>query len=149
MSTASTLQATLHELIPISRAMGIEVSRLDREELELRAPLALNHNHAGSGFAGSVYAIASLAGWAMLRQLVEREALEAELVLGEATIRYQRPLRRELRALVRLSEAEQARVVGLLRRGEKVRLELEIPLGDPADPDARFVGSYFARPRAG
>jgi thioesterase domain-containing protein len=146
MSDRLQLQNTLHSLIPLSRAMGIEVAALEPERLQLTAPLRLNHNHAGSGFAGSIYSLASLAGWALLRHLVEQHRLSAELVLGEANIRYRRQLTGDLVATVRLPVSEQEVLVAKLRDGSKARLQLTIGLGDEADPDARFQGHYFARP---
>lgn len=143
---ANKLESLLHELIPISRAMGIRVAHLDADSLCLEAPLALNHNHAGSGFAGSLYSLASLTGWAFLRQLVDREGVAAELLLAEANVRYRRPVTADLRAWVRVDAAEQARLLEALRAGRKARLPLEIVLPEPADPAVTFAGSYFARP---
>ena len=140
------LQNTLHALIPISRAMGIQVARLEPGLLQLSAPLGLNHNHAGSGFAGSLYSLASLAGWGLLRHLVDSHGIKAELVLGQASIRYQRPALSDLLATVRLPAGQQADLVARLRRGDKARLRLSIALGNESDPDATFTGSYFARP---
>ncbi len=139
------LEHTLHELIPLSRAMGLKVLALDEETLTLGAPLALNHNHAGTAFAGSLYAIASLAGWAMLRQLVDREDLSAELVLGEARIRYHRPYEGELTASVHLPRAEQQRILDALLLGESARLRLNVHIPDAEQPAASFQGTYFAR----
>lgn len=146
MSDRQRLQDTLHSLIPLSRAMGIEVAALEPERLQLRAPLSLNHNHAGSGFAGSLYSLASLTGWALLRHLVEAQQLSAELVLGEAKIRYRRPLVEDLMASARLPLAEQQALLAKLREGRHARLELSVALGDEYDPDASFRGQYFARP---
>ena len=145
MTAERDLETLLHELIPLSRAMGVRVAALEPERLRLSAPLALNHNHSDTGFAGSQYALAALCGWAMLRQLVDRHGIAAELVLGTGQIRYNRPLTGDLVAEVTLPLAEQERVIGLLRNGSKARLELEIGL-PPEDPAARFTGLYFARP---
>lgn len=147
MSTErETLQRALHELIPLSRAMQLSVVELGPDALTLTAPLAANHNHAGTGFAGSVYSLASLAGWALLRVVVEREHMQARLVLGEGRIRYHRPAGEELRARVELSQSEQARVIEQLRQGKTARLRLRIDIPGADDPAATFEGTYFARP---
>ena len=145
--TPEQLEQTLHRLIPLSAAMGLRVAALERERLVLTAPLALNHNHAGSGFAGSIYSLACLAGWAFLRQLVERGGLTAELLLGEGRIRYQQPLLGDLRAEITVPEATQTALLARLRAGATARLRLDVHLPDPQQPAASFSGSYFAKPR--
>jgi len=141
------LEQTLHRLIPISAAMGIRVATLEPERLVLTAPLDANRNHAGSGFAGSIYSLACLAGWAFLRQLVERERIDAELVIGEGRIRYQRPLLGELRAELQVDAASQTAVLDRLRAGSPAQLRLSVHLPEPAEPAAVFNGIYFAKPR--
>ena len=100
------LEADLHRLVPISAAMGVRVLRLEPAALELAAPLARNHNHAGTGFAGSLYALATLSGWAYLRYLIDAAGLEALLLLGEAGVRYHHPCRDELHSHTGLGDAE-------------------------------------------
>lgn len=42
-------QSYLHREIPITAAMGLQVTRLDAQSIELRAPLSLNHNDKNTG----------------------------------------------------------------------------------------------------
>src|ERR1043166_4799497 len=55
----------LHEKIPITRAMGIRVIS-SGNEFAIEAPVALNFNHLGTGFGGSINAVATLAGYVFL-----------------------------------------------------------------------------------
>ncbi|KAB7627450.1 YiiD C-terminal domain-containing protein [Alkalilimnicola sp. S0819] len=142
------LQAALHRLIPLSAAMGLEVERLEPECLVLGAPLARNHNHSGQGFAGAIYSLASLGGWAMLYRLVQERGLSARLVLGEARIRYSRPLEDDLRVRVALSLTEQRALVARLENGRTARLTLRLSIPDTEAPAAVFHGEYFAKPEA-
>ena len=147
MNEAKRLESDLHELIPISRAMAIRVERLTEDTLVLAAPLAANHNHAGTGFAGSLYAIASLAGWALLRTVFERRSLSPELVLGEGTMRYLRPATGDLAATARLPADEQSALIERVAAGQRARTELEIPVPDTGT--AVYRGRFFARPARG
>lgn len=145
MTTAAALEADLHRLIPLSAAMAVRVRCLTTETLALEAPLSSNHNHAGTAFAGSLYALASLAGWALLRETFHRAGLSPQLVLGHGEMRYRRPVSTDLSVLAHLPAAEQAPLVDRLRRGRRVRCRLEI-----ADPDSEatiFVGRFHAMPR--
>lgn len=87
----------LHEQIPLTRAMGVKLESYDGMRLVVTAPLAPNHNHLGTAFGGSLSALTTLAGYAMLwLQLGDRSA---HIVIRESTIRYRRPVSEELRAI--------------------------------------------------
>jgi thioesterase domain-containing protein len=144
--TPIELTATLHRLIPLTHAMAVEVTVLGAEELVLTAPLTANHNHAGSAFAGSLASLASIAGWAFLHQLAEREGLAAELLLADSRIRYRQPIYENLRAQLRVTAMEQQRFLASLKRGYKARLRLTIGLPDLERPAAQFEGLYVAVP---
>lgn len=146
IESAAELQALLHRQVPISAAMGITVESLAPDRLVLQAPLSLNHNHCDQGFAGSIYALASLSGWAMLRYLTAREGVEALLLLGEGRIRYHRPLNEDLRVEVVLPPAQQQAAIARLRAGSNVRLPLELAIPPGPEPAAVFSGTYFAKP---
>lgn len=146
--TPAELTALLHRLIPLTQAMAAEVIALEPEGLTLRAPLAANRNHAGSAFAGSLYSMASIAGWAFLYQLLHREKLAAELLLADGQIRYRRPLQQALTAQLQLPAAEQQRFLRSLASGHKAKLRLDVGLPDLGQPAAAFQGLYIALPAA-
>ncbi len=87
----------LHEQIPLTRAMGVTLESYDGERLVVTAPLEPNHNHLGTAFGGSLSALTTLTGYAMLwLQLGDRGA---HIVIRESTIRYRRPVQGMLRAI--------------------------------------------------
>ena len=144
MNDAAALEADLHRLIPLSAAMAVGVGHFDAETLVLTAPLEANRNHTGTGFAGSLYALASLAGWALLRGVFQRAGLEPALVLGEGRMRYLRPVGDDLMATASLEMAEQNALVQRLRQGRRVRGELVIPVPDMET--AVYNGRFYATP---
>jgi thioesterase domain-containing protein len=146
MTTAQRLQQSLHELIPLSRAMRLEVALAEPERVVLVAPLAENRNHAGTAFAGSLYSLASLAGWALLRQLLLREALDADVVLAEGRMRYHRPCAHALRAEALLPLAAQQGLIRRLRAGRATPVPLTVSLAEAGPPWASFTGNYFLQP---
>ncbi|WP_395749881.1 YiiD C-terminal domain-containing protein [Prosthecobacter sp.] len=90
-------ESFLHEQIPLTRAMGVQVESYDDSQLVLTAPLGPNHNHLGTAFGGSLSALTTLAGYAMLwLRLGDRNA---HIVVRESTIRYKHPVRGTLRAV--------------------------------------------------
>mgnify|MGYP001260784157 FL=1 len=146
--TPEQLTTELHRLIPLTAAMQVEVVDLRPESLILQAPLDANRNHAGNAFAGSLYALASIAGWALLYQLTQRESVPAELVLADGRIRYRRPVRKTLFAQVLLPSDEQQRFLASLIGGHRTRLRLDVGVPDLEQPAALFQGLYVAVPAA-
>ncbi|MCB1277740.1 YiiD C-terminal domain-containing protein [Prosthecobacter sp.] len=87
----------LHEQIPLTKAMGVTLESYDGTQLVVTAPLEPNHNHLGTAFGGSLSALTTLTGYAMLwLQLGDRDA---HIVIRESTIRYRRPVCGVLRAV--------------------------------------------------
>jgi thioesterase domain-containing protein len=89
----------LHEKIPITRAMGVRVVCFDAEKLVITAPLEANHNHLGTAFGGSLGAIATLAGYALL--WLELDDRDSHIVIKSSSIRYLHPVRGDFRAVCR------------------------------------------------
>lgn len=145
-ASKARLQETLRTLIPLGEAMKVQVAHLDEVTLKLTAPLGANHNHAGSAFAGSLYSLASLAGWGILRRLLDDKGIAAELLLGKAEIRYARPVVTDLAATVRIPLSDQVHLIEQLNAGKKVRLRLSVYIPDEIDADATLTGTYFAAP---
>ena len=139
------LQALLHEQIPISAAMGVRVLEAEPRRVIVTAPLAANHNPAGTMFAGSQHSLASLAGWSLLRNWCSMFSWSAELVLGKAEIRYMKPANDDMRAAAELTDDQLERLRIARDRSGRARLELGIDLETSLGVCARFQGHYMAR----
>lgn len=143
--TADELQALLHDQIPISAAMGVRVTSLDPRTITLSAPLAANHNHANTQFAGSQHALASLAGWALLRVWAASAQWDAELVLGKADISYLRPAAGDMAVQAHLSESQLHELVAAQHDNGTARLQLGMEIRTEDGVCARYQGQYVAR----
>ena len=93
-----TIERLWHDEIPLSSHLGIRLERLDPQGVELRAPLAPNRNHMGTGFAGSVLAASSLAGWATVIAVLGRVD-GVNVVLQETQASFLEPVTDEFRVL--------------------------------------------------
>src|SRR5882724_10260213 len=87
----------LHEQIPITRAMGLRVVANDESGFTVEAPVALNSNHLGTAFGGSVNAVATLAAYGFL--WLELNDSNVHVVVAESSIRFLRPVRETIRAI--------------------------------------------------
>ena len=70
------LQQKIRTGIPLSETMEFEIAELTPNLIRVQAPLAPNVNVHGTGFAGSIYSIAVLAGWALCRSEERRVGKE-------------------------------------------------------------------------
>lgn len=135
--------AFLHDQIPLTRAMGVEVRSWDGRELCLTAPLEPNHNHLGTAFGGSLSALVTLAGYSLLWLLLGDR--EAHIVIRDSSIRYRHPVRGELRALCRHpgDEAWQAFHAQFTSSG-KARLTLHVVIVEDDRECVEFEGVFVA-----
>ena len=142
MSAADALQNTIRESIPLSRAMDFSIDALDLDAIRVSAPLEPNINIHGTGFAGSIYSVAVLTGWALCTHIMQELQIDAELVVGSADIRYLAPVRGNLECHCRCSEAERhAFREAVVSRG-KGKLLLDIEVGE--QPQARLNATFYA-----
>lgn len=86
------LQATLTDKIPMARAMGVHLHRLNDTGLCLDLPLAPNINDKGTAFGGAMTSAMILAGWSLPRLLLRRAGVAAELVIGRCEVRFLAPV---------------------------------------------------------
>lgn len=125
--TPQQWQSFLHREIPITQAQGIEVVRLDARGIELRAPLALNHNDKASGFAGSLFSLAVLAGWSQVMLLLDECGIVGQAVVSKSEVRFLAPAKADFSARAEHPGAAQlAEFRGALQSKGRTRLPLEI-----------------------
>ena len=133
----------LHEQIPLTRAMGVQVESYDGETLVITAPLEPNHNHLGTAFGGSLSAIATLTGYSLLWLMLGDRT--AHIVIRESTIRYRRPVRRVIRALCQPPDAATiSDFKTLFAETGKARMNLQVTIQEEGQICVEFSGEFVA-----
>jgi len=137
------VESFLHRQIPLTLAMGVRLVRYDQGSLVLAAPLSLNHNHLGTAFAGSLNALATLAGYAFL--WLELRERPAHVVLRDSTISFRRPITSDLKAICRApGAAELASFHEEFSRKGKARLKLNVTIEEAGAAHVLFDGTFVA-----
>jgi thioesterase domain-containing protein len=131
--------------IPVTQRLGIRFAGAPNGAVRLRAPLAANVNHKGTAFAGSLNAIATLAGWAVVWLVLRRGDQPGHVVIQDSSIRYLRPVTGDFEAYceppgVRAVE----RLTAALSRRGRGRIELAVTVSDRDGPAVTFRGRYVA-----
>jgi thioesterase domain-containing protein len=139
------LQRTWHREIPISKAMGIHIVSFGDDVLTVGAALAPNVNVHGTAFAGSLYAIAALAGWGMTWLQLKARNIDGSIVIASGTIDYDKPVAEKIVARCRFDPTIQAAAFGMLANTGKCRFPLECTITAKGADAAHFRGDYAVR----
>lgn len=129
-SEAAHLQQKIRRTIPLGEAMRFSIEELSYDAIRVSAPLEPNVNIHGTGFAGSIYSVAILTGWALCTHILEQAAVDAELVVAKAGIRYRAPVTGELRCVTVADAGQRDAFLRATREKGKGMLALEIQVGE-------------------
>lgn len=143
---AAALERYLHDHIPLSRSMGVEVREARPDRVVLRAPLDPNVNHRGTFFGGSAAAVCTLAAWGLAhRRIREESGLDVELVVQRSRMEYLEPAHEVVEVVCEAPSPEAwRRFVGTIRRRGKGRVRLYSTLLAGGREVGRFEGSFVA-----
>jgi len=139
---ADNLQQLWHQTIPLSKAMNINICYFDQQKLRTNCEPIFNKNLHNTMFAGSIYTLATLTGWAWVYLDLQVQAQEADIVLAEGNIRYIAPL-----LGVAYAQTSLNRVTGNLEpllHGKNARFNIEVEVCCDDKVVALFTGAYVA-----
>ncbi|MDI9245191.1 thioesterase domain-containing protein [Marinobacter sp. CHS3-4] len=153
MTQLGRFQKRIHEMIPLSEALGVRLESYDGHALMVSAPLEPNHNHQGTGFGGSVYSVAVISAWGLVELVLSDLGLEGNAVIQVGEIEHIEPVNSQFFALCRLPGGEVPdRFRKSLARHGKGRMSLiaEVYCGEPTlepvkEPAAVFQGRFVVQ----
>lgn len=143
-SWVQELVQTWQQAIPLSEFMQLQVQSFDGNQLQCCAPLAPNKNPHHTMFAGSIYSMAALTGWGMVFLQLKALGLQGDIVLADAQIRYQAPVKQAPAARVDLLQLKGD--LSPLARGLKVRQQLKVQIMDGNSKVGEFEGRFVVLP---
>ena len=144
---AAQLEEYLHERIPLSSAMAVEVRAATADGVELYAPLAPNINHRDTVFGGSASAVAILAAWSALLVRMRAEGLEARIVIRRNTMSYERPITGGFTARAAPpDETAWAKFAATLSRGRAARVRVGATLECGGETVGELDGEFAVLP---
>ncbi|MBV7300686.1 bifunctional GNAT family N-acetyltransferase/hotdog fold thioesterase [Enterovibrio paralichthyis] len=138
------LQQRWKQQIPISDKMGVRISQFTGYRFEVSALLNANLNPHDSMFAGSVFSMATLAGWGMVWLLMKERQLSASIVLADSHIRYRKPVVSRPRAAVSLDSLSGD--LDRLASGRRARVKMEVTIYSGEEEAGTFSGTYVLMP---
>ncbi|MFQ5535925.1 MAG: YiiD C-terminal domain-containing protein [Gemmatimonadota bacterium] len=144
MPFSDEIQAYLHQHIPLSAAMQVQVLEASHRRVLLHAPLEPNLNHRDTAFGGSLATLGILAGWTLVHLGFREEGLHARTVIQESRVRYTAPVHTDFRAEA-LAPAPEAwsRFLASVARWNRGRISVSVALTtDVGDPVGSMEGTY-------
>lgn len=142
-----SLQESLYERIPLSRAMGVTVRQADPDCVVLAAPLAPNVNHSGTVFGGSASAVAVLAAWSLVEVGLQAAAQPGRIVIRRSAMDFQQPIRADFIATAQPpGAAEWQRLLATLQRGRMGRIVVRSVLTAAGARVGEFEGEFAVIP---
>ena len=140
---ATLLKKTLHEEIPLTREIGIDVIEATPQRIELSAPLSPNINHKCTAFGGSLYAVAVLAGWSMVFARLHTAGIHAHIVIQDAQIAYLLPVIESIHAECHVaSDVDFERCLRMFERKGRGRIALDVQIVTQQGVAVKFCGNY-------
>jgi len=147
--TPHDLQSYLHERIPLSRAMAVEVRSATPEGVELFAPLAPNINHRDTVFGGSASAVAILAAWCALYVRMRAEQRAGRIVIRRNRMSYERPITGDFTAKSAPPDAAAwGKMVATLAKGRPARVHVSTTLECSGQTAGVLEGEFVVMPVA-
>ncbi|MGD8939112.1 MAG: thioesterase domain-containing protein [Gammaproteobacteria bacterium] len=142
---AQELQTYLHNHIPITKAMGVEVRNSDVDKIVLFAPLAPNINHRDTVFGGSASTLAILSAWALLHVRMTDKSVRPRLVIQQNTMSYDKPIFGDFYAVCHYqAKAQWDRFDTTLERRGRARITVPAVLECQGEEVAKFEGRFVA-----
>ena len=96
--TPEQLTRLLHQHIPLTAAMQVQVRVCEPARVVIAAPLAPNLNIHGTAFGGSLAILGILSGWTLLYHALQARGLAAKLVIQKNECEYLEPVAQEFSA---------------------------------------------------
>ena len=139
------LEQYLHESIPLSKAMGVQVRKSNPEHVVLAAPLTPNVNHQFTVFGGSASAVAILAAWSLLHVRLKQAGMRVRLVIQQNTMKFERPIADKFlasSAVIDLPAWEKFQE--MLKRKHRARITLKVTIRCHRENVGEMLGEFVA-----
>ncbi len=147
MTHDEMLQYVRHKLgdgVPLIGHMQLDVVSWQPGEVVVEAPLSPNLNTHGTAFGGSLYCVASMAGWAMTHLTLMDAGLMPSVWIVKGEINYMRPVRGALRATASLSGEARAALVDQFRSRGKAKVTVDIRVQEEGQDCVLLSAMYAA-----
>ncbi|MGE0633702.1 MAG: YiiD C-terminal domain-containing protein [Pseudobdellovibrionaceae bacterium] len=132
------IEEEILQKIPVLNAFGVEVEKLSQDECWVRIPLEPNHNHKGTAFGGSLYAVSIAACYALLyKSQKDACVVNWDLVIAKGEVEYLAPVQFDFYVVAKMNFSKWEAVVRKLQKNQKpgrlnIKAEVRVQRDGPA-----------------
>jgi thioesterase domain-containing protein len=141
---AVELTTYLHDVIPLSAAMGATVIEVAHGRVVIGAPLEPNRNHRGTVFGGSLSTLAVLAGFSVVLLGLREKGLPHRVVIQRNEYDYLLPADGPFEAVATIEARRWRRFVETLERRDRARITIDADVSDSTGLVGRLKGVFAA-----
>ncbi|QDU10683.1 YiiD C-terminal domain-containing protein [Gimesia aquarii] len=143
---AEEVTAYLHQHIPVTKAMQINVLPEMKDALRLTARLAPNLNHQETAFGGSIASLGILAGWTLIHIRLSADKVRYKIVIQKSEMEFLHPIESDFEAECHFPEQKlwDQFHSGLQRKG-RARIKLECAVTVKQQVAAVIKGTFVAK----
>ena len=138
----TSLQEKIRNSIPLCEMMQFEIEEISSRSITVHAPLKPNINIHGTGFAGSLYSVGVLTGWALADHIMSLSDMKGMLVVAGAEIKYRTPVTQDIQCSTTVSDSACRAFVDDYKANGKGRLQLSIHIG--TSKNALLLADFMA-----
>lgn len=146
LSMTKNIQNIIEKEIPIVKSMGVEFVEFTDLSCLISVPIGPNHNHKGTVFGGSLYSACTSACYGLMYSMqIIKDLNEYDLVIGEGTIRYQKPVHNDfhVRSQVKIEDQENF-LIKLKKNGfSKINLTAHVFIQDEATHLCEYSATFI------
>ncbi|MEH6628407.1 MAG: YiiD C-terminal domain-containing protein [Motiliproteus sp.] len=126
-NSAASLEAVLHQSIPASEILQLQVTELSDRFITIKAPVeGPNINIHGTGFAGSIYVVCALSAWGLTYNRLDLEDIDVDLVIAKAEISYMRPITGEIEARCSVDDSLYQKFISEIEQKGRASIEAQV-----------------------
>lgn len=141
MLTADQLESEIRQGIPLAAQMAFRINELSPNAIRVVGGGSENINVHGTAFAGSLYTIATLALWGLIRARLPENTT---LVLAEANIRYRKPVVGDIFAHCAIDTGDMEGFLQRLQKRGRARIAAKVEIAGEQDVAAEYQGTMYA-----
>ncbi len=141
------LKNKIHSEIPLTAFMNIDIKNCDDNHLLTTAPLIMNINDKGTGFAGSLSTLTTISGWGLCWLLTQEMGFEnTSIVILKSDISFTTPVTRDLNCRTQIPSTQSIEILKnkLIKKGSG-SLVIKSSISEDKNTCVSFEGVYVIK----
>lgn len=128
METKVDMRDLFRTGIPFAQRSGIEATRLSKEGIDLKMPLAPNRNHVGTMYAGALFTLGEMMGGAVaMVYFIEHNLIP---IVKAFNIKFVKPATTDITTTYAMTDEEVQRIIAECREKNKADYQIKLELKD-------------------